>query len=115
MKVFIFALMLFVSSAVFAEFDHYGVVDALEGNVMIVNDLPYRLTVNTRFVAVNGGDLDQAQIVPEKIVGQLVGVLHTAIDPENLAYEARVIRLLPKNYRFQDKDFWSQPENPLAR
>lgn len=115
MKIFIFALMLFVSSAVLAEFDHYGKVDALEGNTIIVNDLPYRLTADTRFIAVNGGDLDRALIVPEKIVGQLVGVLHTAVDPENLAYEARVIRLLPKNYRFKGEDFWSQPENPLAR
>lgn len=102
MKIFIFALMLLLSSAVFAEFDYYGVVDALEGNIMIVNDLPYRLTVDTRFIAMNGGDLDRSRIVPEKIVGQLVGVTHKAINPEKWEYEARVIRLLPKNYRFKD-------------
>ncbi len=107
--------LLLLSMTLLAEFDHYGKVDALEGNTMTVNDLPYRLTADTRFVAVNGGDLDQALIVPEKIVGQWVGVTHQAINPENLEYEARVIRLLPKNYRFKDKDFWSQPDNPLAR
>jgi hypothetical protein len=111
MKLLMWLGLLLLSTALWAEFDHYGEINAVEGNMIIVNDLPYTLTASTRVVGINGGELTVAALA----VGQLVGVLHEARNREALEFDAKTIRLLPKDYRFKGGDFWSQPDNPLAR